>query len=117
MAETVGFIGLGVMGRPMAKNLLKGGYALLVNSRSPQPVEALVAHGADPTFGDRIRVRGAYWCSDDSDAVGSEDGIEARRELGVAVSDQEPEPAAVVGERHAHVAGVLGDPTRIRVGG
>ena len=39
MAETVGFIGLGVMGRPMAKNLLKGGYALVINSRSPQPVQ------------------------------------------------------------------------------
>ena len=26
MAQTVGFIGLGIMGRPMAKNLLKAGY-------------------------------------------------------------------------------------------
>ena len=46
MPETIGFIGLGVMGRPMATNLLKAGYPLIVHSRSQQPVEALVALGA-----------------------------------------------------------------------
>lgn len=47
MAETVGFIGLGLMGRPMATNLLRRGYALVVHSRSPAPVDALVAAGAE----------------------------------------------------------------------
>ena len=42
----IGFIGLGVMGRPMARHLLKAGFALTVKSRSPAPVEELVAHGA-----------------------------------------------------------------------
>ena len=37
MPETIGFIGLGLMGRPMAKNLLKRGYGLVVHSRSPGP--------------------------------------------------------------------------------
>ena len=46
MPETVGFIGLGLMGRPMATNLLKAGHSLVVHSRSPEPVEALVALGA-----------------------------------------------------------------------
>jgi 2-hydroxy-3-oxopropionate reductase len=46
MAETIGFIGLGLMGRPMAKNLLKAGYALVVHSRSQGPVDDLVAAGA-----------------------------------------------------------------------
>ncbi len=46
MADTVGFIGLGLMGRPMAKNLLKAGYPLVVHSRSPTPVDDLVAAGA-----------------------------------------------------------------------
>jgi 2-hydroxy-3-oxopropionate reductase len=46
MSETVGFIGLGVMGRPMAKNLLAKGYRLVVHSRSPGPVEELVRAGA-----------------------------------------------------------------------
>jgi 2-hydroxy-3-oxopropionate reductase len=44
--QTVGFIGLGVMGRPMARNLLKRGFSLLVHSRSRGPVDELVTAGA-----------------------------------------------------------------------
>jgi len=47
MHPTVGFIGLGLMGRPMAKNLLKAGYPLVVHSRSPAPVDDVVAHRAE----------------------------------------------------------------------
>jgi 2-hydroxy-3-oxopropionate reductase len=43
---TVGFIGLGIMGKPMAHNLLGAGYALVVHSRSRPPVDELVAAGA-----------------------------------------------------------------------
>jgi len=46
MTEPVGFIGLGVMGRPMALNLLKAGFPLVVHNRSRGPVDALVAAGA-----------------------------------------------------------------------
>jgi len=46
MAQVVGFIGLGIMGRPMAKNLLKAGYPLVVHSRSRGPVQDLAAAGA-----------------------------------------------------------------------
>ena len=46
MPPTIGFIGLGLMGRPMATNLLKAGYPLVVHSRSAGPVDALVALGA-----------------------------------------------------------------------
>jgi 2-hydroxy-3-oxopropionate reductase len=46
MKETIGFIGLGLMGRPMAKNLLKAGYPLVVHSRSQGPVDDVVAAGA-----------------------------------------------------------------------
>ena len=42
----VGFIGLGVMGRPMARNLLSAGFPLVVHSRSPEPVAELVSLGA-----------------------------------------------------------------------
>ena len=43
----IGFIGLGIMGKPMAKNLLKAGYTdLLVNNRSQASVQELVAAGA-----------------------------------------------------------------------
>lgn len=43
----IGFIGLGIMGRPMARNLLRAGHRLVVHSRSPGPVESLVAAGAE----------------------------------------------------------------------
>jgi 2-hydroxy-3-oxopropionate reductase len=45
-AETIGFIGLGVMGAPMARNLLAAGYEVLAWNRSKGPLEELVAAGA-----------------------------------------------------------------------
>ena len=47
MEELIGFIGLGVMGKPMARNLRAAGIHLVVHSRSPGPVDELVAEGAD----------------------------------------------------------------------
>jgi 3-hydroxyisobutyrate dehydrogenase len=44
--ERVGFIGLGIMGRPMARNLRQAGYPLTVWNRSRPGIEALVAEGA-----------------------------------------------------------------------
>lgn len=43
---TVGFIGLGVMGKPMAHNLREAGYDLVVHNRSKGPVEELESAGA-----------------------------------------------------------------------
>lgn len=42
----IGFIGLGIMGKPMSKNLLKAGYQLVVMNRSREAVEEVVAAGA-----------------------------------------------------------------------
>ena len=42
----VGFIGLGIMGKPMARNLLKAGHELVVYDVSPQAVADVVASGA-----------------------------------------------------------------------
>jgi 4-hydroxybutyrate dehydrogenase/sulfolactaldehyde 3-reductase len=44
--ETIGFIGLGAMGRGMAANCVKKGFKLVVHDVRPEPVEALVALGA-----------------------------------------------------------------------
>lgn len=44
--QRIGFIGLGLMGKPMAQNLIKAGYPLVVFSRSRPPMEALAAAGA-----------------------------------------------------------------------
>ncbi len=43
----IGFIGLGIMGKPMAKNLLKAGYPLVVYDVNPAPVKELAAAGAE----------------------------------------------------------------------
>ncbi|MFO7925624.1 MAG: NAD(P)-dependent oxidoreductase [Halobacteriota archaeon] len=45
--RTVGFIGLGIMGLPMAKNLLDAGYRVVGHNRSEEPTEELVAHGGE----------------------------------------------------------------------
>ena len=43
----IGFIGLGIMGKPMAKNLLKAGYELLVYDIIKESVDALTSAGAE----------------------------------------------------------------------
>ncbi|MBI4550727.1 MAG: 2-hydroxy-3-oxopropionate reductase [Candidatus Latescibacteria bacterium] len=46
MQPRIGFIGLGIMGKPMCRNLLKAGYGLTVSNRSRPAVEEIVAAGA-----------------------------------------------------------------------
>ena len=45
---TIGFIGLGIMGKPMARNLLKAGYSLVIDNRSRAAVDELYKEGAQP---------------------------------------------------------------------
>jgi len=45
MAERIGFIGVGIMGRPMVKNLVKAGYAVTIFDVVPAAVEALTNDG------------------------------------------------------------------------
>ena len=52
---TIGFIGLGVMGKPMARNLLEAGYPLVVHNRSCEPVEELVALGEGGLIDVKVR--------------------------------------------------------------
>jgi len=46
MQSKIGFIGLGIMGKPMAKNLVKAGFPLVVHNRSRSKVDELVKEGA-----------------------------------------------------------------------
>ena len=43
--SNIGFIGLGIMGKPMAANLIKGGHTLFLHSRSGVPQELTAAGG------------------------------------------------------------------------
>ncbi|MBO6521894.1 MAG: NAD(P)-dependent oxidoreductase [Rhodospirillales bacterium] len=44
----IGFIGLGLMGKPMARNLARAGADMIVHNRSQAPVEELAAEGMTP---------------------------------------------------------------------
>ncbi|MBW2488612.1 MAG: NAD-binding protein, partial [Deltaproteobacteria bacterium] len=48
MTKHIGFIGLGLMGKPMVRNLMKAGFDLIVHNRSRAAVDQLVSEGADP---------------------------------------------------------------------
>jgi 2-hydroxy-3-oxopropionate reductase len=45
--ETIAFVGLGIMGGPMAENLLDAGYTVIGHNRSQEPVEEHVAAGGE----------------------------------------------------------------------
>jgi len=45
--KTIGFVGLGIMGLPMAKNLLNAGYPVVGYNRSDEPTEELVEYGGE----------------------------------------------------------------------
>jgi 2-hydroxy-3-oxopropionate reductase len=56
---TIGFIGLGIMGKPMARNLLKAGYPVIVHNRSRAAVDELGKDGAQvATSSGDVTVRG-----------------------------------------------------------
>ncbi|MCY3757178.1 MAG: 2-hydroxy-3-oxopropionate reductase [Acidobacteria bacterium] len=46
MAQTIGFVGLGIMGKPMARNLIEAGYPLVVYNRTASKAAELVELGA-----------------------------------------------------------------------
>ena len=48
--KKVGYIGLGLMGKPMARNILKAGFPVVVHNRSRGKVQELVAEGAQEAF-------------------------------------------------------------------
>jgi len=82
MARTLGFVGLGIMGLPMAKNLLDAGYDVVGHNRSDEPVEDLVAHGGDAADTPREvaeRCEVVFTCLPDTpvveDVVRGEDGL------------------------------------------
>jgi 2-hydroxy-3-oxopropionate reductase len=56
MAEKIGFIGLGIMGRPMAQNLMEAGYELVLHNRSPEKAEELAEEGNATAAGSPIEV-------------------------------------------------------------
>ncbi len=50
MTMKIGYIGLGLMGKPMARNIMNAGYTMVVHNRSRESVHELVAEGAIEAF-------------------------------------------------------------------
>ena len=44
--KKIGFIGVGIMGKPMVRNLMKAGFPVSIYARSPEKVQDVVAEGA-----------------------------------------------------------------------
>ena len=74
--EKIGFIGLGIMGKPMAKNLVKAGYDLTFYARRPEVVEEMEAEGAT--------------------AVGSSKAVAEATDIVVTIVTADPEVREVV---------------------
>ncbi len=115
MAEKVGFIGLGIMGKPMAKNLMQAGYELVVNNRSPEKAEELEREGATAAKSPRevagqsdIIITMLPDSPDVREALTGENGVLEGIEEGALVVDMSTispvvteELAAVIGEKGA----------------
>lgn len=140
MAEKVGFVGLGIMGKPMAKNLIEAGYELVLYNRTKEKAEEIAADGAT-VAGSPKEVAGS--CSiiitmlpdslDVEAVVAGEDSILEGIEEGSLVVDMSTispvvtkELAAKIGERGASMldapvsggdAGAQGGTLSIMVGG
>ena len=76
MELQIGFIGLGIMGKPMALNLLKAGYPVTVHNRHPDPIKELVADGAiEVASGKEVAQRAEIIVTMLPDSADSEDVI------------------------------------------
>jgi 3-hydroxyisobutyrate dehydrogenase-like beta-hydroxyacid dehydrogenase len=130
--ESIGFIGLGLMGKPMAENLLSAGYRLRVFNRSSDKTASLGASGATVVSApeDTAEIGGIVMScvADDAalEAVVGRSGELAER-LGkggvhVSMSTVLPETADTLSRRHAACGGhyvaapVMGRPDAVKAG-
>ena len=86
MAEKIGFVGLGIMGKPMARNLVEAGYELVVNNRSQEPVDELAGEGAE--------------------AAGSPREVAEKSEIIITMLPDSPQVREVVAEENGVLEGI-----------
>jgi 3-hydroxyisobutyrate dehydrogenase-like beta-hydroxyacid dehydrogenase len=130
--ETIGFIGLGLMGKPMAENLLAAGYRLRVFNRSSEKAASLAQSGATVVSApqDTAETGGIVMSCVADDAaleavVGSSGELAGRLGEGgvhVSMSTVLPETAARLSRQHAACRGcyvaapVMGRPDVVKLG-
>jgi len=112
MANTIGFIGLGIMGQPMALNLLKAGHKLTVYNRTGSKAEPLKQAGAQVASTPAAAAKGADFVImivTDSAAVEEvvlgKDGILGTIASGAIVIDSSTISPAVSRKMACHIAG------------
>jgi 2-hydroxy-3-oxopropionate reductase len=111
VTERVGFIGLGIMGAPMARRLLTVGSPLTVHSRNPGPVDELVEAGAaragspsDVARASDVVITMLPNTSDVEQVILGEDGVASGAAAGALVIDMstiDPGPTRTIAERLA----------------
>ena len=110
MRETIGFIGLGRLGLPVATNLLKAGYALRVYNRTASKADSLVAQGAQQVSRpvDAVTSGGIVvtllWGDESVESIVTSDGFLERLGPGgihLAMSTISPEMAKKLAAMHA----------------
>jgi 2-hydroxy-3-oxopropionate reductase len=104
----IGFIGLGVMGRPMAEHLVRAGHEVTVHNRSEEPVQALVSAGAKAggsaagaAAGADVVITMVPDSPDVEDVVLGSDGVLSAARDGLLLIDMStirPDTARLVGE-------------------
>jgi 2-hydroxy-3-oxopropionate reductase len=104
----IGFIGLGVMGRPMAEHLVRAGHEVTVHNRSQEPVRALVSAGAkaagspaDVAADADVVITVVPDSPDVEDVVLGEDGVFSTARQGLLLIDMStirPDTARQIGE-------------------
>jgi len=62
----------------------------VATTKDQEVIERFSTYGSHPSFGEGVRPRSAERSLDNLDALSPQDLVEARRELGVAVTEQEP---------------------------
>ncbi|HEU4399626.1 MAG TPA: 2-hydroxy-3-oxopropionate reductase [Actinomycetota bacterium] len=105
----IGFIGLGVMGQPMAQHLVRAGHEVSVHNRSPEPVQALVAEGAragasaaEVAANADVVITMVPDSPDVEDVVLGEDGVLSTARQGLLLIDMStvrPDTARLVGDQ------------------
>jgi hypothetical protein len=96
-------------------NILSQDAAKMSLPKDQHPVEAFLAHGANPAFGKGMRVQRLNRRADDADRLRFEHGIEGSGELHVAVVDKEVHRQAAIPDVPTQVTRLLGYPSTRRV--
>src|SRR6266540_5790559 len=82
-----------------------------------QPVEALDADGPHPSLRVGVGVGGLHWRQDHLGVLRAEHVVEGTAELRVTIADEEAHAASLVLQAQQEVAGLLGDPGGVGIGG